>query len=74
MFVLENRYGNKFTIALEIVEKLEKIPPVKGNQPRKVVDLIQAVEKALTDLSALGSTGAMKNPLIVKSIESKLPE
>lgn len=48
--VLENRYGHKYSIALEIVEELEKIPPVRGNQPRKVVDLIQAIEKALTYL------------------------
>lgn len=72
--VLENRYGNKTTIAIEIIEELEKIPPVRGNQPRKVVDLIQTVEKALSDLTDLGNTGALKNPLVVKSIESKLPE
>lgn len=72
--VLENRYGNKTTIALEIVEELEQIPPVRGNQPRKVVDLIQTIEKALADLTDLGDTGAIKNPLIVKNIESKLPE
>lgn len=36
--------------------------------------MIQAVEKALRDLSDLGETGAIKNPLMTKSIESKLPE
>lgn len=34
--VLENRYGNKSTIALEIIEDLEKIPALRANQPRKV--------------------------------------
>ena len=29
--VMENRYGNKSTIALEILEELEKIPHVRGN-------------------------------------------
>ncbi len=29
--VLENRYGNTITIAMEIVEELEKIPAVRGN-------------------------------------------
>ncbi|KAI4905882.1 hypothetical protein NFI96_001271 [Prochilodus magdalenae] len=29
--VMTNRFGNKCTIALEIVEELEKIPPVRGN-------------------------------------------
>lgn len=38
------------------------------------MDLIQTVEKALYDLSALGNTGALKNPLVTKSLESKLPE
>ena len=72
--VLANRFGNKYAISLEIVEELDKILPVKGNQPRKVVDLIQTIEKALADLTDLGSTGAIKNPLVVNSLESKLPE
>ncbi|XP_048067116.1 uncharacterized protein LOC125280555 [Megalobrama amblycephala] len=72
--VLENRYGNKVTIAMEIIEELERIPAVKGNQLRKVIELIQTVEKALSDLTDLGNTGAIKNPLVIKSIESKLPE
>ncbi len=72
--VLQNRYGNKTTIALEIIEDLERIPPLKSHQPRKVIDLIQAVEKALNDLTELESTGAIKNPLVIRSIESKLPD
>lgn len=72
--VLENRYGNKSTIALEIIEELEKIPAMRTTQPRKVIDLIQTVEKALADLTELGNTGAIKNPLVIKSIESKLPD
>lgn len=42
------------------------------NQLRKVIELIQTVEKGLADLTELGNTGAMKNPLAIKSIESKL--
>ncbi len=72
--VLQNRYGNKPTIALEIIEDLERIPPLKSHQPRKVIDLIRAVEKALNDLTELESTGAIKNPLVIRSIESKLPD
>lgn len=72
--VLENRYGNKSTITVEILEDLEKMPHVKGNQPRKAIDLIQSVEKAQADLTELGNSGAMKNPLVIKSIESKLPD
>lgn len=32
------------------------------------------MEKALKDLSDLGDTGAIKNPLMTKSIETKHPE
>lgn len=71
---LENRFGDKATIALQIIEELERIPAVKGNQPRKAIDLIQAVERALMDLTDLGEVGAMKNPLVLKAIESKLPD
>lgn len=72
--VLENRYGNQATIAIEIVEELQAIPPVRGNHPRRIVELIQAVEKALYDLNELSNADAIKNPLVIKSIESKLPE
>lgn len=41
-------------------------PPVRGNQARKIVELIQTVEKVLYDLSELGDTGAMKNPGVSK--------
>lgn len=57
---------------MEILEELEKMPHVKGNQPRKVIDLIQSMDKALADLTELGNSGAIKNPLVIKTIESKL--
>ncbi len=72
--MLENRYGNKITIAMDISEELEKIPAVRGNRPRRVTELIQTVEKSLAGLTDLGNVGAIKNPLVIKSIESKLPE
>ena len=50
--VLENRCGNKTTIALEIILDLEKIPHLKSLQPRKVIDVIQSVEKALVTLQS----------------------
>lgn len=72
--VLENRFGSQTAIAVEIVEELQRLPAARGHQPRKIVELIQAVEKALEDLSDLGDTGALRNPLVTKSIESKLPD
>lgn len=38
--VLENRFGNQAATALEIVEELQAIPSVKGNQARKMVELM----------------------------------
>jgi len=72
--VLQNRYGNNYAITMEIVEELERIPVMRGNQPRKVIEFVQTVEKALVDLTDLGDTEVIKNPLVIKSIESKLPE
>lgn len=54
-----------------IVEELQRLPAVKSHQPQKI-ELIQAAEKALEDLSDFSDTGALKNPLVTKSIESKL--
>lgn len=45
--VLENRYGNKSTITVEILEDLDKMPHVNGNQPRKAIDLIQSHEEPI---------------------------
>lgn len=51
---------------MEIIEDLERFPPLRPNQPRRVIDLIRAVEKALRDLAELESIEAI--------IESKLQE
>ncbi|XP_038145790.1 uncharacterized protein LOC119786474 [Cyprinodon tularosa] len=72
--VLENRFGCQSAIAIEIIEELQRLPPVKSHQPKKIVELIQTIEKALDDLNDLGDSGALKNPLVTKSIESKLPD
>ena len=58
--LLENRYGNKGTIACQIIEEVDKFPAIKGNQPRTTIDLIQAVERALFDLIDLGEEDALK--------------
>ncbi|XP_077457750.1 uncharacterized protein LOC144074933 [Stigmatopora argus] len=71
--MLENRFGNKTKIAMEIVRDLDKIPILTSDQPRKVMDMIRTIEKALNDLIAL-NTEAIKNPLVINSIESKLPD
>ena len=72
--VVDNRFGNQATIAFEIGEEVQATPPVRSGQPRRIVELIQAVEKAIYDLNELGNADAIMNPLVTKSIESKLPE
>ncbi|KAL1250910.1 hypothetical protein QQF64_018706 [Cirrhinus molitorella] len=72
--VSEDRFGSQAVIAIERVEELQRLPAVRGHQPKRIVELIQAVEKALQDLSDLGDTGAMRNPIVTRSIKSKLPD
>ncbi|XP_061907769.1 uncharacterized protein LOC133652733 [Entelurus aequoreus] len=61
--VLENRFGNQASIALEIIEELQAKPSARSGHPRKIVELIQTVEKALYDLNELDNADALKNPL-----------
>lgn len=72
--VLHNRCGDKATIAFEIIGDLERFPPLKSYQPRRAMELIQTIEKAPKNLTKLGSIEVIKNPLMVRSIESKLPD
>lgn len=55
---------------LEIIEDLKRIPPLKSHQPK----LVQAEVKALNDLTEFESTGDINNPMVIRSIESKLPD
>lgn len=70
---LNNRFGNKAKIVLKIDEDIENLPPVKGNNPRKAIELIQAVEWALSNLVILGEEDILKNRLVAHSLERKLP-
>lgn len=72
--LLDNKYGNKPRIVLLISKEVHALPPVKGNNPRKTIELIQAVERALRDLQVLGEEDAVKNRIVAQSIESKLPD
>lgn len=72
--LLDNKYGNKPKIVLLISKEVHDLPPVRGNSPRKTIELIQAVERALRDLQVLGEEDAVKNRLVAQSIESKLPD
>lgn len=59
-----------------MIEALQATPPVRSGHPppkkkKKIIELIHIVEKALYEL---GNADAIKNPLVTKSIEGKLPE
>lgn len=61
---LDNRFGNKVRYVLKIAKDIESLPPVKGNNPREAVELIQAVERALSNLMILGEEDILKNRLV----------
>lgn len=71
---LENRYGDKAQMAEEIVLELQSRPAVKNDQPRETLELILAVERAVLDLTDLGCEDAVRNQLVIWSLESKLPD
>ncbi|XP_077949972.1 uncharacterized protein LOC144389412 [Gasterosteus aculeatus] len=70
---LDNRFGNKAKIVLKISEEVQGLTPVKGDNPRKAIELIQAVERALSNLVILGEEEVLRNRWVAQSLESKLP-
>ena len=70
---LDNRFGNKAKIVLKISDEVQGLPPVKGDNPRKAIELIQAVERALSNLVILGEEEVIRNRWVAQSLESKLP-
>ncbi|KAL2076309.1 hypothetical protein ACEWY4_028093 [Coilia grayii] len=70
---LDNRFGNNAKIVLKISEEVEGLPSVKGNNPRKAIELIQAVERAISNLVILGEEDVIRNHLVAQSLERKLP-
>lgn len=70
--LLDNKYGNKAKIVL-ISNEFQSLFLVKGNNPRRTTKLIQAVERVLCNLQILGEEAAMKNRVVVQSLESKFP-
>ena len=71
---LENHYGDKAQTAEEIVLELQSRPAVKNHQPRETLELILAVERAALDITDLGCVDALQNQLVIRSLESKLPD
>nr|XP_057947594.1 uncharacterized protein LOC131141648 [Doryrhamphus excisus] len=63
---LESKYGNKSAINLDLLKKLQDLPPVEGNDPRQISELLTNIEKALIDLA--------ENSLTIRTVESKLPK
>ncbi|KAF1380216.1 hypothetical protein PFLUV_G00184520 [Perca fluviatilis] len=70
---LDNHFGNKAKIVLKISDEVQGLPPVKGDNPRKAIEPIQAVERALSNLVILGEEEVIRNCWVAQSLESKLP-
>lgn len=49
------------------------MPAIRKHEPRRVIELIQTVEKALQDLIDFGDTEVIKSPLVTKLTDGKLP-
>lgn len=71
--LLDSKYGNRAKIVLMITNEVQSLPSVKENNPRRTIELIQAVERALCNLQILGEEDAVKNRVVAQSLESKLP-
>ena len=70
---LQSCYGNVPQIVKEITTELQEFPAVRGNQPKETLQLIQAVEMAVHDLTDLQSVHVLQNQLVVDALERKLP-
>ena len=46
-WLLDSKYRNKVKIVLMITNEVKSLPPVKGNNPRRTIELIQAVAHSL---------------------------
>lgn len=57
----------------KISEEVHGLPPVRGRNPRKAIELIQAVERALSNLVILGEEEVISNKWVAQSLECKLP-
>lgn len=71
LIIQQKKYSVSWRIALGIelllplkLWKLQAMLAVRGHQARKIVELIQMIDKALHDLGELGDTGGMNNPLV----------
>lgn len=70
--LLDNQYGNKKKIVLMISNEVHSLPPIKGNNPRWTIELIQAVERALCNLQIFGEKDIIKNRVAAQFLESKV--
>ena len=67
---LDNLYNDKGQVVELITKQLTGFGKIRYGEYGKLIGLINVVEKAHLDLSALGSTNVMSNPMTVRLIES----
>jgi len=71
---LDDLYNDKGQVVELITKQLTGFGKIRDEEYSKLIELINVVEKAHLDLSALGSTNVMSNPMTVRLIEAKCPD
>ena len=71
---LDDLYNDKGQVVELITKQLTGFRKIRDEEYSKLIELVNVVEKAHLDLSALGSTNVMSNPMTVRLIESKCPD
>ena len=72
---LERTYGNVQLNIITVKGNLERYVPSSGQDHKKVIDVFEAVERSITQLTRLGSADHIKGDLsLIHKLVSKLPK
>ena len=71
---LDDLYNDKGQVVELVTKQLTGFKKIRDEEYSKLIEFVNVVEKAHLDLSALGSTNVMSNPMTVRLIESKCPD
>ena len=70
---LDERYGDPIKMADSIMRDFEKIRPVKDGDDKRLVELVDNVERSYNDLTKVGMEREISNTRVVGDIERRLP-
>lgn len=71
---LDDVYNDKGQVVEIVTRQLTGFKKIRDDDYARLIEFVTIVEKAHLDLSALGSTNVMSNPMTVKLIEEKCPD